>query len=65
MSDSGSGGTSVASTLRQRIARRRRRRSLALAVALAAGLGLLGLAWAQSTPGSFSLNSPVSFPVDI
>ncbi len=56
----------MASTLRTRIAKRRRRRTLALAVAMAAGLGLLGFAWAQSAPpGSFSLNSPVSFPVDI
>jgi hypothetical protein len=51
-------------SFRTRIARRRRRRALTLAVAFAAGLGLLGYAWAQ-TPGSFSLNSPVSFPVDI
>jgi len=33
-------------------------------VAVAAGVGLLGFAYAQSSP-SFSLNSPVSFPVDI
>ena len=43
---------------------RRGRRSLALLVALAAGLGLLGFAYAQSST-SISLNSPVSFPVDI
>lgn len=41
-----------------------RRRGLALVIALSAGVGLLGFAYAQSTP-SFSLNSPVSFPVDI
>lgn len=41
-----------------------RRRVLALVIALSAGVGLLGFAYAQSTP-TFSLNSPVSFPVDI
>ncbi len=41
---------------------RRRRRLLAAAAALAIGLGGLSWAWAQ---GAFSLNSPVSFPVDI
>ncbi len=41
----------------------RRRATLAL-VALAAGVGLLGFAYAQSS-SSISLNSPVSFPVDI
>ena len=41
-----------------------RRRVLALMIAVAAGIGLLGFAYAQSG-NSFSLNSPVSFPVDI
>lgn len=41
-----------------------RRRVLALMIAVAAGVGLLGFAYAQSGT-SFSLNSPVSFPVDI
>jgi len=43
------------------------RRRLAVAVlAFAAGVGLLGFAYAQSGAApSFSLNSPVSFPVDI
>tara|TARA_R110002110_G_scaffold376568_2_gene586725 strand:- start:234918 stop:235085 length:168 start_codon:yes stop_codon:yes gene_type:complete len=41
-----------------------RRRLTLVVVALSAGVGLLGFAYAQSTP-SFSLNSPVSFPVDI
>lgn len=41
---------------------RRRCRLLAAALALAVGLGGLSWAWAQ---GAFSLNSPVSFPVDI
>jgi hypothetical protein len=41
-----------------------RRRVLALMIAVAAGVGLLGFAYAQSNT-SFSLNSPVSFPVDI
>jgi len=41
-----------------------RRRVLALMIAVAAGVGLLGLAYAQSGT-SISLNSPVSFPVDI
>ncbi|MBT4772691.1 MAG: hypothetical protein HOI57_15520 [Rhodospirillaceae bacterium] len=45
-------------------ARGGRRRLLALVIALSAGVGLLGFAYAQSAP-SFSLNSPVSFPVDI
>lgn len=42
----------------------RRRRTLGLLVALAAGVGLLGFAYAQSA-NTLSLNSPVSFPVDI
>lgn len=42
------------------------RRALALLIALAAGVGLLGIAAAQTgTPPTISLNSPVSFPVDI
>ena len=41
-----------------------RRRLMAAVVAFAAGVGLLGFAYAQSGT-SFSLNSPVSFPVDI
>ena len=32
---------------------------------LLAVAGLLGLAYAQSAGGGFSLNSPASFPVDI
>ncbi|MEK9832891.1 MAG: hypothetical protein ACPGQ5_08720 [Alphaproteobacteria bacterium] len=40
----------------------RRTRALALLLALVAGVGLLGFAYAQT---SISLNSPVSFPVDI
>ena len=43
---------------------RLRRRLTVAVVAVAAGIGLLGFAYAQSAP-SFSLNSPVSFPVDI
>ena len=46
------------------LARGVRRRLLVAVIAFAAGVGLLGFAYAQSTP-SFSLNSPVSFPVDI
>lgn len=42
----------------------RGRRALVIFVALAAALGVLGVAYAQSSI-SLSLNSPVSFPVDI
>ncbi len=42
--------------------RPRIRRVIVLAVVLAMGGGLIGFAYAQS---SISLNSPVSFPVDI
>ena len=41
-----------------------RRRLTVAVVAVAAGIGLLGFAYAQSST-SLSLNSPVSFPVDI
>ena len=41
-----------------------RRRIMMTVVAVAAGIGLLGFAYAQSST-SLSLNSPVSFPVDI
>ncbi len=42
--------------------RRRIRRTIVIAIAVAVGGGLLGFAYAQS---GISLNSPVSFPVDI
>lgn len=42
--------------------RRRRRRTFAIVLALLLGGGLIGFASAQS---GISLNSPVSFPVDI
>lgn len=47
-----------------RIAQVGRRRLLALVVMVSAGVGLLGFAYAQSS-ATISLNSPVSFPVDI
>lgn len=43
---------------------RGRRRLMAAVIVLGAGVGLLGFAYAQSST-SISLNSPVSFPVDI
>lgn len=63
MSVSESEGTSWMK-MRPNNVRKRIRRTLAIALLLAAGGGLLGVAYAQSA-GSFSLNSPVSFPVDI
>ena len=42
-----------------------RRRLMVALVAFAAGVGLLGFAYAAQSGTSFSLNSPVSFPVDI
>lgn len=63
MSDSESDDISWARMRRSR-PRAQLRRMLAIALLLAAGGGLLGVAYAQSG-NSFSLNSPVSFPVDI
>ena len=44
---------------------RRQARFLAVLTMLALFVGLVGIALAQSGLGSFSLNSPAAFPVDI
>ena len=51
--------------LKSRNRTRRNRLIAVLAVAALIGAGLLAAAVAQSKRTSFSLNTPVSFPVDI